>query len=125
MQDIEFSDDFCRFLQSVIPGVDAAELLLLYRGNPEGAYTAEEAARKLGPGVERNAAERHLERFEAAGLLVRQEARYRYRPQSDLAPQVDTLAAAYNQRPVTLVRVIFALRDSSIQSFADAFRLRK
>ena len=125
MPDIEFSDEFCRFLQSAIPGVDAAELLLLYRGQPEAAFSPEEAVRKLGPGVQLKAAESHLQRFEQHGLLVRQDARYRYRESPELAPHVDMLAAAYNHRPVTLVRVIFALRDTSIQSFADAFKLRK
>jgi hypothetical protein len=38
---------------------------------------------------------------------------------------VRTLAQAYRERPVTLIRVIYALRDSRIQSFADAFRLRR
>jgi hypothetical protein len=125
MQDIDFSDEFCRFLQAAIPGVDAAELLLLFRGQPESAFSAQEAVRKLGPGVELRAAERYLERFEANGLLAREGDRYRYRSGSDHARHVETLAAAFNQRPVTLVRVIFALRDSSIQSFADAFKLRK
>ena len=125
MQDIEFSDEFCRFLQGSIPGVDAAELLLLFRGHPEATFSAEEAVRKLGPGIALKAAERYLERFEASGLVVRHDSRYRYRAQSDLAPHVEMLAAAYNHRPVTLVRVIFALRDSNLQSFADAFKLRK
>jgi len=125
MQDIDFSDEFCRFLQSTIPGVDAAELLLLFRGNPEATFSSEEAVRKLGPGVERKAAERYLERFEANGLLAREGDRYRYRADGSQAAHVETLAAAYHHRPVTLVRVIFALRDSSIQSFADAFRVRK
>src|SRR5512134_3189623 len=31
MEDVEFSEEFCRFLQTSIPRVDAAELLLLYR----------------------------------------------------------------------------------------------
>ena len=38
---------------------------------------------------------------------------------------VRTLAQAYNDRPVTLTRMIYALRDPKIQSFADAFKLRK
>ena len=125
MPDIDFSDDFCRFLQSTIPGVDAAELLLLFRDNPDTAYSAEEAVRKLGPGVELKAAERYLERFEARGLIAREGSRYRYRANPELAPHVETLDAAYHRRPVTLVRVIFALRDSNIQSFADAFKLRR
>ena len=38
---------------------------------------------------------------------------------------VQTLAKAYEERPVTLFRLIYALRDRKIQSFADAFKLRK
>jgi hypothetical protein len=31
----------------------------------------------------------------------------------------------YNERPVTLVRVIYSPKDDKIRSFADAFRLKK
>ena len=49
-----------------------------------------------------------------------------YRPgHSALDSHVRTLAQAYQERPVTLIRVIYALRDTSIQSFAEAFRLRR
>lgn len=125
MEDVEFSEEFCRFLQTSIPRMDAAELLLLYRARPEAGFTADEAVRRLGPGVNLRDTAKYLELFEARGLLVRQDSGYRYRPESDLASQVDKLALAFNHRPVTLVRVIYALRDSGIQSFADAFRLRK
>lgn len=125
MEDVEFSEEFCRFLQTSIPRMDAAELLLLYRARPEASFTANEAVRRLGPGVNLRDTAKYLELFEARGLLVRQDSEYRYRPESDLASQVDKLALAFNHRPVTLVRVIYALRDSGIQSFADAFKLRK
>jgi len=42
-----------------------------------------------------------------------------------LAGRVQTLAKAYRERPVTLIRVIYALRDKKIQSFADAFKMRR
>jgi hypothetical protein len=35
-----------------------------------------------------------------------------------------TLSRLYMERPVTLFRVIYALRDSAIHTFADAFKLR-
>ena len=51
---------------------------------------------------------------------------YRYSPAS---PELDALVRAltkvYNERPVTLVRMIYAPRDEKIRSFADAFRLKK
>jgi len=50
----------------------------------------------------------------------------RYRPATaQLDAHVRTLAKAYEERPVTLIRIIYALRDGKIRSFADAFKLRK
>jgi hypothetical protein len=37
---------------------------------------------------------------------------------------VAELAVLYNQRPVTLVRLIYSQPPSPVKSFADAFRLR-
>ena len=37
---------------------------------------------------------------------------------------VTELAALYHQRPVTLVRLVYAQPPSPVKSFADAFRLR-
>ena len=48
------------------------------------------------------------------------------RPATDeLRMYGDMLALAYKERPVTLIRMIYALRDSRIQTFADAFKLRR
>ena len=58
-------------------------------------------------------------------LAIDLDKRYQYRPASEiLAAHVRTLSQAYNERPVTLIRMIYALRDLKIQSFADAFKLR-
>jgi hypothetical protein len=125
MKDFEFSDDFCRFIQASIPAVAAAELLLILRAHPDVALTAEEALAKLGPGVALGEVTRYLELLAAGGLLQHDERRYRYRTESDFAPHADSLAIAYEQRPVTLIRVIYAFRDTGIKSFADAFKLRR
>jgi hypothetical protein len=106
MEDIEFSDAFCRFVQVYLPSVETAELLLQARRNPEAAVQAKQR-----------------DALRAAGLL---DESYRYRPAGpELETHVATLAQAYEQRPVTLIRLIYALRDTRIRSFADAFRLRK
>jgi len=125
MEDVEFSDEFCRFLQATIPAVDAAELLLVFHRRADAAYSAQEAIAKLGPGIAPGDAEKYLKTFNERGLLVLSEGKYRYRAESADARHVETLSAAYLQRPVTLIRVIYALRDSKIQTFADAFKLRK
>jgi len=125
MEDLDFSEEFCAFIQKAVPGVDAAELLLQFRARSGAGLTVAEAIARLGPGLEAGDAARYVALFESCGLLARDGDAYRYQPASPLAPQVEKLALAYNQRPVTLIRVIYALRDSSIRSFADAFKLRK
>ncbi len=129
MEDVDFSDDFCRFLQASVPGVDAAELLLLLQSQPERAFTPAEAVAALRASVTLGEAEaaRHFAAFESAGLAARDaQGRVRYQPASELlAGRVQTLAKAYRERPVTLIRVIYALRDKKIQSFADAFKMRR
>ena len=129
MEDADFSDDFCRFLQTTIPAVDAAELLLLMRRTPDAAATAAELAARLRPSVPITEAEatKYLETFQARGLVsTTEEKRAQYRPASDeLRMYGDMLALAYKERPVTLIRMIYALRDARIQTFADAFKLRR
>ena len=52
------------------------------------------------------------------------DRRVRYRPSPSHDAHVATLARLYVERPVTLFRVIYALRDAKIKTFADAFKLR-
>jgi hypothetical protein len=129
MEDAAFSDEFCRFLRLAVPTVDAAELLLLLQREPARWWTAQEAAGALLPGASLSEADvvRYLGIFQGSALIaVGPDKRVQYRPAfAALEAHVRTLAQAYSERPVTLIRVIYALRDSSIQSFADAFRLKR
>ena len=129
MEDAAFSDEFFRFLRAAVPTVEAAELLLLLHGEPQRWWVAQEAASALAPGARLSEADvaRYLGVFQASGLIaVGPDKRVQYRPASAaLDANARTLAQAYRERPVTLIRVIYALRDSRIQSFADAFRLRR
>jgi hypothetical protein len=125
MDDVEFSPEFCSFIKANIPSVDAAELLLVFHSKPESSLAPGEAASKLGPGIAEGEIARRIEAFVAAGILARDGNRYRYRVDSPATDDVERLAQAYRQRPVTLVRIIYALRDSNIQSFAEAFKLRR
>lgn len=129
MEDADFSDDFCRFLQTTVTAVDAAEVLLLLRRTPERAWSIPELTAALRPSVPIPDAEaaKYLEIFQARGVVAMgDDRRVQYRPGSDeLRMYGDMLALAYKERPVTLIRMIYALRDSRIQTFADAFKLRK
>jgi hypothetical protein len=121
LDDSAFSDEFCRFLQGSVPSVDAAELLLALAGAPQRSWQAKELA------ASETEAERCLEQLEAGGLAARgSDERWQYRPANPaLGGHVEMLALAYKERPVTLFRVIYALRDVKIRSFADAFKLKR
>jgi hypothetical protein len=125
--DADFSDDFCAFLQRNVTSVDAAELLLLLYRQADTAWRPHELVTQLGTAtalVETDV-QRLLDFFERSGLVTREpEERVRYRSSSETR-HVATLARLYLERPVTLFRVIYALRDSKISTFADAFNLRR
>lgn len=128
MEDAQFSDDFCRFLQTTVPSVDAAELLLFLQRESSRAWSIAELAAALRPAALTEAdVSRYVERFLGRGLVLQEaDKRVQYHPGSEeLADFVRTLLQAYSERPVTLIRVIYALRDSKIRSFADAFKLRR
>ena len=127
MDDSDFSDAFCRFLQATIPSVEAAELLLLLARTVDKWWEPADAASAVGAGLSASDAARHAEQFAARGLVeLSPERGVRFKAATpDAASLVETLAQAYKERPVTLIRVIYALRDSKIRSFADAFKLRK
>jgi hypothetical protein len=129
VEDAAFSDEFCRFLRTAVPSVDAAELLLLLERERERWWSAHESASALAPTVSVSAADiaRYFGVFQASGLIaLGPDTRVQYRPgHAGLDAHVATLAQAYRERPVTLIRVIYALRDSSIRSFAEAFKLRR
>lgn len=123
MEDSAFSDEFCRFIQTSVTSVDAAELLLKLAAQP-GRWFEPRALAGPGTAVSDADLSRYVEQFRVSGLIsVGPDKRVQYRAESQNAKHVEMLALAYKERPVTLFRVIYALRDLKIQSFADAFKL--
>jgi hypothetical protein len=111
LDDFDFSDEFCAFVGAAIPALRAAELLLLLHAHPERWWKPGAALARLGTTDSLAAAEcmRFLELFQARGLVLPGPGgSVRYRPASaPLAAQVDKLAQAYAERPVTLIRLIY------------------
>jgi hypothetical protein len=128
MSDPDFPDDLCNFMQRCTPSVEAVELLLLLARSPGQMRSAAELSHALRPTVVGESAVRdYLNGFVACGLVEKRPGgAYAYKqPAADTAGLVTALEKAYNERPVSLVRLIYALKDEKIRSFADAFKLRK
>jgi len=73
---------------------------------------------------------RHLAALQARGLLAAESreagAEYRYGQNTpELAALVDRLLQLYRERPVTMIKLVYARAKDPLRTFADAFRLRK
>lgn len=110
----ELSDELRRFILENVPDVDAAELLLLIAGEPARQWKPQEVVEHLRPIVMGEASVRtYLAVFHARGLVAKQDGDcFQYRPASlELEAAVQSLVRAYNERPVTLIRTIYGLRE--------------
>ena len=122
----EISDNVRDLIRRRVATMDHVEVLMrLFEadGAPVSSRDIERSAR-LGPQtVVRCAAElvqAELATHDAA------TASYRFAPRTPVDRQaVAELASLYNQRPVTLVKLIYSMPSRAITSFADAFRLRE
>ena len=125
--DPDFTDEFCGFLQRCVASVDAAELLLLLAKNPERSWDAVELHAQLAALTSMTDADVHrcLDALQQCAVVSRgADKRVRYRSSPAYDAHLAKLARLYVERPVTLFRVIYALRDFKITTFADAFKLR-
>ncbi len=119
------TEDVRQFLLDRIGSVVELETLLLLRRVPR-EWSGEDLAGELR--IERKAAAEQLAALAAKGLLVAAPGseRYRYGPDSDTVRRlVDGLAAAYEDRRVTVISLIYSQPRDTVQVFADAFRIRK
>lgn len=127
MTDFDFSEDLLQLIRKVIPTFASAEVLVFMVQNAGEAKSAAELAEALRPSVIGiSVVDGYLAAFKT-GDLVHEEApqKFRYDPATSALDQAArALVTAFNERPVTLIRAIYTLADSKIQSFADSFRLR-
>jgi hypothetical protein len=115
------------FIHECVPTYQAAELLLFFAAHPDVDYRAEDIVVAMRPVVITVAAvTEYTSLFLNKGLIQQSQGRYRYGPSTtELERGIVDLTDAYNQKPVTLIRAIYGIADSKIQSFADSFKLRE
>jgi len=126
--DPDFTDEFCGFLQRCVANVDAAEVLLLLAKDPARSWEINALRAELAPStiVSKSDVQRCVDILQQCEVVERDaDKRARYRPSPAHDAHVATLSRLYLERPVTLFRVIYALRDSKLRTFADAFKLRE
>lgn len=114
------------FLRAHIRSIGQLEFLLALREGADRSWTPEAAAKhqRVDPAV----AEAQMLEAAAAGFLdgPGEQGEFRYSPKShELAGQLDRLAEIYKTYRVSVINFVFSMPSESVQSFADAFRIRR
>jgi len=118
------SEDAKVFLRAVVRSVWALELLLL-RKQQDRTWNLDELTLELR--ASHTAVGQALPNFRTAGL-IRDDAEQtiRYAPATaQLDVLVQEIAREYANRPFSIVNEILAPRESNVEQFARAFRIRK
>lgn len=118
-------DHVLQFVRGHIKSVWTLDLLVLMRRSGGQAWMPDRLATELRGN--RTLVHDVLTSLARAGLLVAEtDGSYRYGPAS---AELDGLAAElerhYAERPVALIKEIASAPNDKIQSFADAFRIKK
>lgn len=124
----ELPENVRALIARAVPTIDALELLLQLVREPARSWTAAELSAGAPAGVREPGVAAFLDTLRAQNLVEEREpARYVYHAGTPALQQaVAGLLTAYRERPVTLIRTIYAIADSrAIQSFADAFKLKR
>ena len=106
-----------------IDSVQQVEILDLLRRDPERSWTAERISRELR--IAGASCAEWLDRFATEGLVVRDHLGYRDAPDGRHAAAVSELIDMYGRRRTSVIEAIYSRPSDSIQSFSDAFRLRR
>jgi hypothetical protein len=118
-------EDVLRFVRDSIKSVWALELLLFMRRNAAQAWTVEQLTKELrsSPQLVTDI----LASFTTSGLVgTDADGTFRYCPASaDLDALVTRLDRIYAETPLALIKQIVSTPNEKIQSFSDAFRIKR
>ena len=123
----DFPTDIQRFIEQNIESLAQLEALLLLRREPERQWEAVELAKSLY--IPQEMAVSLLGDFGKRGFVTEsppEDVRYVYRSiDAETDETIDRLAAIYRERRVAVISLIYSKPINKVQTFADAFRLRK
>lgn len=120
----ELPAELRRFILTSIPSVPFLEAVLLLRAEPQRAWTAADASRRLY--LPESQVAELLAAIASAGIGSSTPGGTNYSPATgELSAIIDTLAAHYAADLVGVSDLIHARTDKKAQQFADAFRFRK
>jgi hypothetical protein len=121
-------EDVKRFIETNIDSVDQLEILRVLGEDPRREWCGSALVQEVQ--TRSQTIGQHLSALQARGLLVIEsqgsELCCRYGASNpELENMIGKLLRVYRERPVTMINLVYAKARRDIQSFADAFRLKK
>lgn len=121
------SEEAKKFITEQINSLEQLEILLLLHERRDKEWTAQEVSHELR--LSQSSVATRLADLQKQGLLAVEEASdplYRYDPQNPtIEATIDSLVQLYPNYRFTVINLIFSKPLDKIQTFADAFKLRK
>jgi hypothetical protein len=122
----DFSADVRQYIDQHIESLAQLEALLLLRREPERTWDAADAAKALYILPEQaGTLLADLSRRGFAAAIDANATKYRYQAAADVDRVIGELAQAYQDRRVAVISQIYSKPLNKVQTFAEAFRLRK
>jgi predicted transcriptional regulator len=122
-----FSNDLQQFIDQNVESLAQLEALLLLHGEAPREWTTEALAKALY--ITRETAAALLKDLASRGLAKPVDGatdRFIYSPaNADSRKLVERLAKVYEERRVAVITQIYSKPVNKVQTFADAFRLRR
>ena len=112
-------------IQRHLATMDHVELLMVLRGGREESFPVARLAEQIRK--PRELVQLCLNALASAGLAAQlSDGTYRYAAREQtLDRTAEEVVRLYNERPVTLVRLLYERPPTAVNTFADAFKLRK
>jgi hypothetical protein len=126
LPETELPSEVRQLIARHLSSMEHVDVLVLLAKEPAHRWSTSEIRERLR--LANDVPSRVFTDLVASGLIAREPGdtpRYQYQPSSSsLREAVASLLIVYEERPVTLVRTVYS-RPSAVQSFADAFIIKK
>lgn len=118
-------EDIQCFMDQHIDSIEQLEILRVLGQRPAEDWSATTLSREVQ--IKADAIAQHLQTLQSRGLLSSavcdQEVRWGYAPRTpELDDGVRRLLQCYRERPVTMIRMVYAKAHEVLRTLADAFR---
>jgi DNA-binding MarR family transcriptional regulator len=117
-----------KFMEANIDSVDQLEILRVLGEDPHKEWSAPDLAREVQ--TQPDTIDAHLAALRSRGLLITETRQAdllcRYGPDSPEREAILTrLLQVYRERPVSMIKLVYARARDPLKTFAEAFRLKK